>query len=1071
MRVSLSLFFFLVSSFQIFGQNLNLFSNTVLQGAPYLTAITEDVNGNYLIGNRVDHVDNIRTGNLVKIKNSGKLNETFNKVFVNDHILKVMTLPNGKILIGGGFNKVNGANSAHIVRLNSDGSIDPSFSAWTGMESYYYIGDFDIQSDGKIIMGGDFNNYDNTGYNDIVRLNEDGTIDNTFKKNQIDIPYVARLTIDSDDNIYSTNGADISKLKFDGSFDSNFNTSGTTGYFYQLKVVTGGKLLVAGQFSSFGGVDIENIARLNLDGTTDLTFAGSDFTPNTVIYGMDVFLNGRIVITGSNLGSINNIQTNVAILDSNGAFFKSLAPASFYGERVFVDKNQNTVLLGQFENSSKRYTARFKEDYTLDETFAPVLSQSTGIRSMTVQSDRKVLLAGAFSGINSIKKKSIYRINTDGSLDDTFSAPDSPVQDIYCLAVQSDQKILVGGYNLIRLLPTGAIDNGFLSGFSASQGTLITDVKLESSAIYVAGSFFGYPSFESQGIIKLKEDGTVNNTFKSLLPTNSSVTRFDFQHDGKIIVVGYFPISSGIKNILRLNTDGSIDNTFEQAVIDFNGIWSIKIDPTDRIYFGGGFFKVNGENFSKVARLKKDGALDFGFFPSPFFNYNSAVYSIEILSENEILMGSNYYINSYESGKSLALYDQSGQLLSRPYVTLNSNSSIEASFFDGLNLYLAGRLLNQDGTQVAPLASTSIFPVQGNITNLQASAVTTASATLTWTNNFSKAYSIILERSTQDHLNYSVIQTTPIDKITTADNELSEATYYYYRIKAINSYSTSAYSNEVLVTTKAMLPTAEVASDIKSTSFKANWSFSGTSDFYLVQVSSDNFATFLPGYENLKVTQLASEVVNLAPNSSYKYRIKRSKNGIESDFSNAISLSTLPNPPEAPSDVKINLNGFNFELSWKDNSTNETGFIVERSIGTDGAFQVLATLEQNVVMLTDKALELNKIYFYRVKARNTGGDSPFSSIVSLEFVVGILEFNQGVTFYPNPISDYLFFSANSDFKVEIFSLDGEIVTRREYKNIANSAIDLRELSSELYIIVLTTKKQSEVKRLLKISDK
>ena len=300
MRGSLSLIFFLVSSFQIFGQNLNLFSNTVLQGAPYLTAITEDVNGNYLIGSRVDHVDNIRTGNLVKIKNSGKLIETFNKVFVNDHILKVMTLPNGKILIGGGFNKVNGANSAHIVRLNSDGSIDPSFSAWTGMESYYYIGDFDIQSDGKIIMGGDFNNYDNTGYNDIVRLNEDGTIDNTFKKNQIDIPYVARLTIDSDDNIYSTNGADISKLKFDGSFDSNFNTSGTTGYFYQLKVVTGGKLLVAGQFSSFGGVDIENIARLNLDGTTDLTFAGSDFTPNTVIYGMDVFLNGRIVITGSN---------------------------------------------------------------------------------------------------------------------------------------------------------------------------------------------------------------------------------------------------------------------------------------------------------------------------------------------------------------------------------------------------------------------------------------------------------------------------------------------------------------------------------------------------------------------------------------------------------------------------------------------------------------------------------------------------------------------------------------------------------------------------------------------------
>jgi hypothetical protein len=78
-----------------------------------------------------------------------------------------MTL-NGKIIAGGLFTSYNGISRNHILRLNSDGTLDNSFSTGIGLNNSVYS--FGIQSTGKIIAGGPFSSFEGTTTNGILRL-------------------------------------------------------------------------------------------------------------------------------------------------------------------------------------------------------------------------------------------------------------------------------------------------------------------------------------------------------------------------------------------------------------------------------------------------------------------------------------------------------------------------------------------------------------------------------------------------------------------------------------------------------------------------------------------------------------------------------------------------------------------------------------------------------------------------------------------------------------------------------------------------------------------------------------
>jgi probable HAF family extracellular repeat protein len=70
-------------------------------------------------------------------------------------------------------------------------------------------------------------------------------------------------------------------------------------------------------------------------------------------------------------------------------------------------------------------------------------------------------------------------------------------------------------------------------------------------------------------------------------------------------------------------------------------------------------------------------------------------------------------------------------------------------------------------------------------------------------------------------------------------------------------------------------------------------------------------------------------------------------------------------------------------LTWTDNATNEDGFRIERSLGTQGKFVLLAPVGANATTYTDKTAKAGRVYRYRVRASNTAGPSAWSNTITV----------------------------------------------------------------------------------------
>jgi len=93
-------------------------------------------------------------------------------------IYSVELQSDGKIIIGGFFTSYNGTPRNRIARINTGGSLDTSFDPGVGTNAT--VQDSLVQSDGKIIIAGDFTSYNGTSVNRIARLNTGGSLDASF---------------------------------------------------------------------------------------------------------------------------------------------------------------------------------------------------------------------------------------------------------------------------------------------------------------------------------------------------------------------------------------------------------------------------------------------------------------------------------------------------------------------------------------------------------------------------------------------------------------------------------------------------------------------------------------------------------------------------------------------------------------------------------------------------------------------------------------------------------------------------------------------------------------------------
>lgn len=233
-------------------------------------------------------------------------------------IYDVFPAPGGKVIAIGAFYQVQGQSIIGIVRLNADGSLDETFGAATGTNNV--VNDLVFLPDGRILIGGAFTTYNGTSCGRIAVLTEQGDLDATM---------------------------DLGS-GFDGSVSD-------------LLLLDSGKILVAGSFSSFDGTPRQGLARLNADGTLDGTFnAGAG--PNAAVNAMIEEAGGRLVIGGS-FTLVDGVERNrIARLLPGGGVDLEFDPgtgASSTVEALLDFAGEDRILVGgAFSSYNEEVTGR-----------------------------------------------------------------------------------------------------------------------------------------------------------------------------------------------------------------------------------------------------------------------------------------------------------------------------------------------------------------------------------------------------------------------------------------------------------------------------------------------------------------------------------------------------------------------------------------------------------------------------------------------------------------------------------------------------------------------------------------
>jgi uncharacterized delta-60 repeat protein len=232
----------------------------------------------------------------------------------------------GKYVVVGNYGNYQGVSHNGIVRINYDGSRDTTFNVGTGFTGLAL--QVRILPSGNILVGGVMTAYSGTNISRLCRLLPTGQLDTTFNNSTISAGTITKIVVNNDGTIYVGGGFSISGrnnlilLNADGSYNPSlpFNAanSGFGGFVFDFEVLPDGKLIVVGDMTTFGGVNIpRGIIRLNSNGTTDTSFTSLGFSN----YVNEVIVQGSKYICVGFYGNYGTNATNqVARINGDGSY-------------------------------------------------------------------------------------------------------------------------------------------------------------------------------------------------------------------------------------------------------------------------------------------------------------------------------------------------------------------------------------------------------------------------------------------------------------------------------------------------------------------------------------------------------------------------------------------------------------------------------------------------------------------------------------------------------------------------------------------------------------------------------
>ena len=233
-------------------------------------------------------------------------------------------------------------------------------------------------------------------------------------------------------------------------------------------------------------------------------------------------------------------------------------------------------------------------------------------------------------------------------------------------------------------------------------------------------------------------------------------------------------------------------------------------------------------------------------------------------------------------------------------------------------------------------------------------------------------------RSTQQSTGYSLLGTTTSTSYVNTGAAVGKT--YYYRVKAVNSAGTSAYSNIVSGRAKAAIPAAPrvtIGNSSASGKPQLTWAAVDGAAKYEIYRSTQQSTGF-----TLLGTTTSTSYVNTgaAVGKTYYYKVRAlNVDGAAGAYSSTVSGAAKAVAPAAPTVTMTYSDGGKPKLTWSAVS-GAASYRVYRSESRGTGYSLLGTTTSTSYVNTGAAV--GKTYYYRVKAVNSAGTSAYSNIVS-----------------------------------------------------------------------------------------
>lgn len=667
-------------------------------------------------------------GGIGRLLSDGRLDPSFQVTSgANDLVLAVAVAPDGSGYVGGRFTRYAGESHDGIVRLLPDGRVDPTFRPAAAVGSRYVTA---LAPDvgGGVVVGGWFNQWDGQVVPEFVRLLADGALDRDFLTRQPAADPNARTSIDQifvlPDGRFQVGGAAIWRLGGDGRVEAAIArspavtawTAGSDGHLWFARVERAengdatvrvqrirpdgdidpawnrayacdrwvaviaaqadGKLLLGGDFSTFGGGRHAGLVRLNAEGSVDYGFVSElGLRPEGDWPDEAVGLSALQLAPGpGDAWYVRGVFTNASSLSAPG-----LARLQG-GQRVAGPPviREAPTILSRVEGTPARLGLAVESALALSAGWT-----RNGVPLADAQSaawtleDLRMGEAGEYqlrvTNALGVATSPVLRLEVTGapshpgSVDVTFRVPGWVREDVFWLSripvggavlARDGQHIYAwaadegftgsGGHattNLVRFLPDGTVDSGFVAMRAEKAPTSVQAVlPLTDGRVLMEASFPAQPPevLRSRQLVLLNADGSRDPRFRMTAERVSVLTRITGWLEvgaGRFWLAGAFKSGDPqvIWDAIRVLDDGTLDPTFRPVILP-GGAASLGAQSDGRVLIvTSPLVDEAGETSARIVRCLADGT------PDPSFQCSAAVdrgvLSLVVDARDRILVG------------------------------------------------------------------------------------------------------------------------------------------------------------------------------------------------------------------------------------------------------------------------------------------------------------------------------------------------------------------------------------------------------------------------------------------------